>query len=215
MKPMLLIFLSTAIAFGDPQGTAISPSPDNPGSPLFDGKTLNGWTIRKGEEPWWKVENGAIIGGSLDKPIPHNTFITLPKRYGDFELRLKVKVEGQKPNAGIQIRSERIPKHHEMIGYQADVGIGYWGKLYDESRRKKIIGEYVSKASAKAVKDGWNDYRIRCEGPRIRLWLNGILTVDYTEKEKDIPLTGLIALQAHAGKPFLVHYKDIEIEELD
>lgn len=183
-------------------------------APLFNGKSLDGWEVRKGEEQWWKVTDGAIVGGSLEKPIPHNTFITLPERYTNFELRLKVKVEGEKPNAGIQIRSERIPNHHEMIGYQADIGVGYWGKLYDESRRKKIIGDYVSKAAAKAVKEGWNDYRIRCEGPRIRLWLNGVLTVDFTEKDNSIPLTGLIALQTHGGKPFQVHYKDLEIEEL-
>lgn len=208
MKPTLLLLLSAALALGEPP-----PKPES-ATPLFNGKSLEGWEIQKGEEPWWKVENGAIIGGSLNKSVPHNTFITLPKRYGDFELRLKVKTEGAKPNAGIQIRSERIPNHHEMIGYQADIGVGYWGKLYDESRRRKIIGDYVNDAAAKAVKDGWNTYRIRCEGPRIRLWLNGILTVDFTEADKAIPLTGLIALQAHGGKPFQVHYKDIRIEEL-
>ena len=184
--------------------------------PVFDGKSLNGWKAQKGEEGWWKVEDGAIVGGSLEKPVPHNTFITFAKRYGNFEMRLKVKLEGgDKANAGIQVRSERIPNHHEMIGYQADLGQHYWGKLYDESRRKKVIGDYVSDEAAKAKKPGWNDYRIRCEGPRIRLWLNGILTVDYTEKDKAIPLTGLIALQAHSGPPFQVHYKDITIEELD
>jgi hypothetical protein len=214
MRALLLLIISTAVAIGEPQRGGTSPPPYNPATQLFDGKSLDGWSIQEGEEQWWKVENGSIIGGSLEKPIPHNTFISLPKHYGNFELRLQVKVEGNKPNAGIQIRSERIPNHHEMIGYQADVGIGYWGKLYDESRRKKVIGDYVSEESAKAVKDGWNDYRIRCEGPRIRLWLNDILTVDYTEEEKDIPLIGLIALQAHSGKPYLVHYKDIEIEEL-
>lgn len=181
---------------------------------LFDGKSLDGWEIRKGEEEWWRVEDGFIVGGSLERKIPKNTFITAPRRYANFELSLEVKVTGKKPNAGIQIRSERIPDHHEMIGYQADVGPGWWGKLYDESRRRKVIGDYVSEEAATAVKDGWNIYRIRCEGPRVRLWLNGILTVDYEEKDPKIPRTGLIGLQTHSGAPFEVRYRKIKIEAL-
>ena len=41
----------------------------------------------------------------------------------------------------MQFRTKRIPKHHEVIGYQADIGQGYWGALYDESRRNKVLGQ--------------------------------------------------------------------------
>ena len=50
-------------------------------------------------------------------------------------MRLKFKAIGKGVNGGIQIRSRRIPNHHEMIGYQADIADGYWGALYDELRR--------------------------------------------------------------------------------
>lgn len=43
--------------------------------------------------------------------------------YGDFELRLEAKLVGPGENAGIQFRSERIPNHHEVIGYQCDMGL--------------------------------------------------------------------------------------------
>ena len=62
--------------------------------------------------------------------------------------------------------------------------------------------------------DEWNDYVIRAEGPRIRLWLNGTLTVDFTEKEENIERTGIIGLQVHGGGKTKVYYKDIIIEEL-
>ena len=101
-----------------------------------------------------------------------------------------------------------------MIGYQVDMARGYWGKIYDESRRRRVIGNHISPEAAKAVKEGWNDYRIRCEGPRIQVWLNGIKTVDFTEKDASIPLEGLIALQAHSGAPFEASYRKIMIEEL-
>ena len=44
---------------------------------LFDGKTLKGWNVNKGEEKWWKVADGTIEGGSLTEHVPHNTFCVL------------------------------------------------------------------------------------------------------------------------------------------
>jgi len=62
--------------------------------------------------------------------------------------------------------------------------------------------------------DDWNDYRIRCEGPHIQIWLNGLLTVDYTEPDTAIPQEGKIGLQVHGNGKTLASYKDIVIEEL-
>jgi len=186
--------------------------------PLFDGKSLDGWQVNKGEEKWWRVANGTIEGGSLTETIPHNTFLTSAKSYQNFELRLKMKITPVKGgvNSGVQIRSARMPNHHEMIGYQADAGGTIWGKLYDESRRNKFIGESKDvEAVKKAVKPtGWNEYRIRCEGPRIRTWLNGVASVDFTEKDGGIPLDGYIGLQVHGGGTLTVQFKDITILEL-
>lgn len=166
---------------------------------------------------WWKVEGGVILAGSPTEKVTHNTFASSKRRYANFELSLQVKLtahQSKNPNAGIQIRSERVPNHHEMIGYQVDMARGYWGKIYDESRRKKVIGDHLTPDAAKAVKVGWNEYRILCEGPRIQVWLNGIKTVDFTEKNERIPLEGLIALQAHSGAPFEASYRKIAIKEL-
>ncbi len=183
--------------------------------PLFDGKTLAGW---EGDtEKTWRVEDGAIVGGSLEAVVPRNEFLCTTKTYGDFELKVKFKLLGDRKlaNAGVQFRTKRIPNHHEVIGYQADIGQQYWGALYDESRRKKVLAQPTKEVLDKIVKhEDWNDYVIRCEGPRIRLWLNGTLTVDYTEKEENIDRTGIIGLQIHGGGKAKVYYKDIVIEEL-
>ena len=183
--------------------------------PLFNGKDLAGW---EGEtKKTWRVEDGAIVGGSLDETVPRNEFLCTTKSYGDFELKLKFKLLGDRKqaNAGVQFRTKRIPKNHEVIGYQADIGQVYWGALYDESRRNKILAGPTKEVMDKIVKqEDWNDYVIRCEGPRIRLWLNGTLTVDYTEKDDKIERTGIIGLQIHGGAKAKVLYKDIAIEEL-
>jgi hypothetical protein len=179
---------------------------------LFDGKTLAGW---EGDTKVFRVENGAIVGGSLDKPVPHNDFLCSTAEYGDFELRLKFKLVGQGGNAGVQIRSRRIPNHFEVKGYQADLGDNYWGALYDESRRNKVLVAPKAEDVAKFLKrDDWNDYRIRCEGKHIQLWINGQQTVDYTEPDDSIEQTGIIGLQIHGGGPSQASYKDIEIKKL-
>ena len=184
------------------------------GVSLFDGKTFTGW---EGNLDWFRIEDGAIVAGSLQKAAPRNEFLCTTKEYRDFELRLKVKLLGNpaQANAGIQIRSRRIPNHHEMIGYQADMGQQYWACLYDESRRNKILAQPEAETLKTALKPGqWNDYVIRCEGRRIQLWLNGVQTVDYTETDEAIEQTGLIGVQIHSGPPTEAWYKDIQIVEI-
>jgi hypothetical protein len=103
---------------------------------IFDGKTLEGWD---GDTSVFRVEKESIIGGQLKDKIPHNFFLSSKEEYSDFELTLEFRLIGEGTNAGVQLRSNRIPDHHEMIGYQADLGQNYWGALYDESRRNKIL----------------------------------------------------------------------------
>jgi hypothetical protein len=181
---------------------------------LFDGKTLTGW---EGDEKTWRVEDGAIVGGSLDVVVPRNEFLCTSKTYGDFELKLKFKLLGDKDkaNAGVQFRTKRIPKHHEVIGYQADIGKGYWGALYDESRRAKVLAGPKAEDAEKLIKaDDWNEYTIRAQGQWIQLWLNGTKTVNFIEKDAKIEAIGIIGLQVHGGAKSKVLYKDITLEEL-
>ena len=183
---------------------------------LFDGKTFAGW---EGDTTTtWRIEDGAIVGGSFIETVPHNNFLTTKESYDDFVLRLKFKLQSKEgfKNAGIQFRSQRLADPaHEMIGYQADLGPGYYGALYDESRRKEVLMGPDSLAVSRLVKaDQWNDYEIRAEGRHIQLFLNGQKTVDYTEPDTSIPQEGLIGLQIHGGGKTVVAYKDLVLEEL-
>jgi len=196
---IVLVFTSVTLAAVKPQS-------------LFDGKSFAGW---EGNLKIFRIEDGAIVGGSMGAALPNNEFLCTTKRYSDFELRAKFKVAGERVNAGIQFRSERIPNNHEVIGYQADIGQNYWGALYDESRRNKILVSPNADELNKALKrDDWNEYVIRAEGKRIRLTINGYQTVDYTETDDTIKQTGLICLQIHSGPPSEARYKDITIEDL-
>jgi hypothetical protein len=179
---------------------------------LFDGKSLTGW---EGSTRNFRIEDGAIVGGSLKEKVPRNEFLMTTKQYGDFELKLKFKLLGKGANAGVQFHSRRIPNHHEVRGYQADLGDGWWGSLYDESRRnKKLAGPDPKEAERIVKRDAWNDYRIRAEKGWIRLWINDTLTVNYHEKDKSIDQKGYIGLQIHGGPPSEAWYKDIQLVEL-
>ncbi len=207
---MLLIgSLTSLLAYAD------SPKEDG-FTPLFDGKTLKGW---EGKQGMFRVEDGAVVAGTLKEKIPNNEFLCTEKTYKNFELRLKAKLVGEGANAGVQFRTKRIPNHHEVSGYQCDMGLmgkdNIWGSLYDESRRKKFLVIGPQEAVQKAVKlNDWNDFVIRCEGPHIQLWVNGVQTVDYTEKEEGIEDSGIIALQIHGGPASEASYRDVRIKEL-
>ncbi len=192
--------------------TELSAGASEPAESLFDGRTLQGW---EGNKRIFRIEDGAIVGGTLKARIAHNEFLCTEREFSDFDLKLKFKITGEKVNAGVQFRSRRIPNHFEVIGYQADLGQQYWGCLYDESRRKKILAEPDRSELEKVLKrDDWNEYRIRAQGPRIQLWINGYQTVDYAEPDDKIERRGIIGLQIHAGPPSEAWYKDIMIQEL-
>lgn len=178
---------------------------------LFDGETLNGW---EGNEDYFRVEHGAIVGGTTAAPIPRNEFLCSEESYGDFEMELQFRL-GEGVNSGVQIRSERIPGSHETIGYQADLGAGYWGAIYDESRRNRVLLAPRDSLIERILDPtGWNHYRILAQGPRIQLFINGERTVDYTETEPDIAQSGVICLQIHSGPPGEVRFRELRIREL-
>lgn len=184
---------------------------------LFDGRTLDGWDF---DPAIWRVEDGVITGGSTTDKIPKNFFISTQRSFQNFELKLKIKCSGDPKtgliNSGIQIRSVRDGT--AMAGYQIDCGAGWFGKIYDEHRRNKVIWSPTPEQQAaldKAIDTfGWNEYTIRAEGPRIQTWINGVLCIDYTETDPNIALDGHIGPQVHSGGICLVQVKDITVEEL-
>ncbi len=182
---------------------------------LFDGKSFQGW---EGDtQKTFRIEEEAIVAGSLDKMVPRNEFLCTDKEYEDFELKLKFKLEGTEGfvNGGVQFRSSRIPNHHEMIGYQADIGAGYDGALYDESRRKRVLaGPEKEMIKSVLVPNDWNEYKIRCVGNSIKLYVNGKMTVDYTEIEPGIAKKGVIGLQIHGNGKAIIRFKEIELTDL-
>jgi hypothetical protein len=201
MKLLLGLWLAVA-GMGFPQ----------PGfKPLFNGRDLSGWQV---DTPGlWQVRDGALVGkhGGLE----YNDFLRTSQPYRNFELRLKFRLVNGQGNSGVQFRSKPIPGSHEVIGYQADIGEQYWGCLYDESRRKKVLAQAPPESLQGLDKAGWHEYVITAKGNRITQDLDGKRTVDYTEAEPGMDIPGFIALQVHAGPGIEVWFKNVMIRELD
>jgi len=179
-------------------------------SPLFNGKNLDEWNV---DTPGlWSVEKGVIVGRSPG--LKYNDFLRTRKTYKNFILKATFKMTDAtgKANSGIQFRSAPMEGSHEVIGYQADMGEKYWGCLYDESRRKKVLAGPSGAAPWK--KDEWNTYVVTAKGKHITLELNGVKTVEWVETEPGIATSGFIAVQLHSGPAFEMRFKDLQIQVL-
>ncbi|SHJ97512.1 protein of unknown function [Rubritalea squalenifaciens DSM 18772] len=198
--------------------TIATPAEPAKTTSLFNGKDLTGWqTVNPKFTSQWSVVDGIITSGNLQDKIPTNTYLATTKEYEDFEFRCLFRIQGDPKtgliNSGIQYRS--IIKGTKIIGYQADIGNGYWGDIYDEHRRNKALVKADLSVLKKVLNPtGWNSYIIRCKGDHHEIYINGVKTADYVEKDKNIPRKGVIAVQIHSGGAAKVEFQDLTITEL-
>ncbi len=181
------------------QSPLLATAENAPG--LFNGKDLKGW---HGNSQLWSVQNGEIVGQSPG--ISRNEFLVSDYLVRDFKLTVEVMLVDNKGNSGIQFRSQGAGDG-DVKGYQADIGAGWWGKLYEEHGR----GLLWKKGAGSALKSGeWNLYEIEAVGSHVRTWLNGELSVDLDDP--DGAKEGIIALQIHSGGPMEVRFRNLKLE---
>lgn len=183
-----------------PAQTALLATPETLKT-FFNGVDLAGWT---GAGNLWSVDNGEVVGRSPG--LDHNEFLVSDLAAGDFRLRFQVKITGDQANSGVQFRSKPIDGG-EVQGYQADIGVGWWGKLYEEHGRA-ILWDRSGEEHVRA--GDWNDYEIVASGTRVRTYINGQLCVDLDDPAG--ARRGVFALQLHAGPPLEVRYRNFQLE---
>ncbi|UII79434.1 DUF1080 domain-containing protein [Flagellimonas sp. CMM7] len=173
------------------------PKDDTPWVSIFDGKTLEGWTILGGNATY-SVEDNAIVGKTVYNTP--NTFLTSNKNYENFILELEYLVDSTM-NSGIQIRSNSIPEYFDgrVHGYQVEIDPSdrAWSAgIYDEGRRGWLNPLSKNEAAQKAFKQNqWNHYRIEALGDTIKTWINGVPAAYLID---DITSEGFIGLQVHS-----------------
>lgn len=189
------------IYFRQPVQVPMIATPDT-ASLFFNGKDLANWN---GNPEVWRVENGEIVGAT-QTGLKQNDFLKSEFVLDDFRLVFKVKLTLNNANSGVQFRSEPF-EGHEMRGPQADIGAGWWGKLYEENGR----GLLADRAGDAFVKPGdWNTYEILAVGGKIRTAINGQLCTDLDDSK--VARRGVVGLQVHSGGPMEVRFKEFELE---
>lgn len=208
--------------------------------PLFDGKTLNGWSKAALGKARYEVRDGTIYGQTVEGSP--NTFLMSDGQYGDFELEFEVRVHDQL-NSGCQIRSREkteadLDAAEKATGKRPSGGNGL-GRFHgpqveiesSPGQSGYIYGEatgrgWISKApqdkshSHSYVKNGeWNKFRIIAKGPRIQTFINDHQVEDLTDQAiYESHPKGHIGLQVHGIRsgtgPFDVAWRNIRIREL-
>ncbi len=224
MRAVFALCVATPVALvvADEDGKGEKGDKDGGWKPLFDGKTLDGWTQRNGTATY-RVEDGVIVGRTTEGSP--NSFLCTDREYGDFELEFEVKVDNQL-NSGVQIRSQtRGGPKGRVNGPQVEIEAGganggEAGYIYGEAAGGWMTPPEDRKPH-KYFRDGeWNAYRVRAVGPRIRVWLNGARVSDlvHEEKHRTHP-RGFIGLQVHGIRrgtgPFEVRWRNLRIREID
>ncbi len=182
-------------------------------TPLFDGKSLQGWKLCNGKAAY-TVEKGVIVGTTAEGSP--NSFLCTEKSYGDFVLEFEVQVDARL-NSGAQIRSHQNAEGR-VYGYQVEIASeksGVAGGIYDEARRGWLANIAQDPAASKAFKDNqWNKYRVEAMGDHMKVTVNGVAAADLVDS---VDLDGFIALQVHSFKgdsPAQVRWRNLRIQDL-
>lgn len=192
---------------------------------LFDGRSTEGWMNSDGTKPRTQPTDGAL------NPHKAGHYMLVHKRqWGNFSLKLDFKISS-KCNSGVFLRTSSLtPRTGRDVGFNglevaiddtSSAGFHDTGALYDLAKPSRNAMRPVGE---------WNQMMITCQGPVIRVEINGIEVnqVDLSRFEKvgkrpdgtdhkfdvaykDHPLSGYIGLQDH-GSP--CWFKNIKLKPL-
>ena len=178
-------------------------------TPLFDGKSLQGWTALPGGT--WSVENGAIVGRSPKSEKRHGMLLS-DKQYSDFVVTAKFRVLSG--DSGFYFRSERVKSNVSVNGFQVEIDTSQeTGGLYETGGRAWVQKPDLEAVKKRDYKPGeWTSLELRAIGRDIRVKINNVLSAKLT-KDKG-RLKGRFGLQLHGGQNMHVEYKDLQITEL-
>ncbi|MBT6450779.1 MAG: DUF1080 domain-containing protein [Verrucomicrobiales bacterium] len=176
--------------------------------PIFDGKTLRGWTPAPGGK--WEVKDGAIVGTSPKSERRHGILLT-DKQYSNFVVKAKFRVLSG--DSGFYFRAERVKSAVSVHGFQVEVDTSQeTGGLYETGGRAWVhrpTAEVIKKRKYK--KGEWTDLELSAIGRNIVVKINGVVSTEL--KNDKGRLKGHIGLQLHGGQVMHVEYKDIVISE--
>ena len=174
---------------------------------LFNGRDLDGWYVTGDNENGFVVKDRVIEwaekGASALRTV---------RRYGNFILRLDYRIE-EDGNSGVHLRAPRGGRA-SRIGFEAQI-LGDYGKPTTKDSTGSIYDQLPPYINASLPAWEWNSYEILCDGPHVKITLNGYVVQDLNFDDKDELKyrlrDGFIHLTDHGNK---VSYRNIRLKPL-
>jgi hypothetical protein len=187
-------------------------------TPLFNGKTLDGWKLVGGFGPGYVVEDGKIVcppngGGNL----------FTEKEYANFVLRLEFKLSpGGNNGVGLRAPFEGDAAYQGMEIQVLDDPAPQYKDIKPAQHSGSIYAVFAARQGALKPTGEWNSYEITAAGRHVSIKLNDTMVVDAdldTMKDEQIlkQHPGLARKTGHIG--FLGHrshveFRNVRIKEL-
>ena len=210
MRPLAAVFLLATVL--SPAQQPQAPRPDSGWVSLFNGKDLTGWKPVGNEK--WTVEDGAIHGQGASKDYG---YLETERSYESFHLSLRFKCEAS-GNSGVFFHSRFKPGTVDIVGLQAEIDPvighhtgGLYGTLHDGTQGWLVWPAPENETVIRSYE--WNEMLLRVEGNRVRVRLNGVDLIDFTNPRPAFT-SGTIALQLHSGGLGNMRFKDLLIRDL-
>ncbi len=222
MVTQIAVAQATDRAAAGPTGLSAQESADG-FVPIFDGKSLDGWEGIHGDSSSYYVQDGVLICTKTG-----NVHIFTKKEYGNFILRLQIKLDpGGNNGIGLRTKISQAP-HLEGMEIQV-LEDSYYDdgdpiKLKDYQHHGSIYGVVPAKTGQLKPAGQWNDEEIICDGRHVKITLNGTVIVDANLDEVK-PIDGEehpglrdekghIGLHAHGNYGAEVFFRNIRVKEL-
>jgi hypothetical protein len=151
----------------------LQAQPEEGFTPLFDGKTLNGWTIQEGPETAFYVDDGSIV---VHESSGFPTWLRSAKQYENFDFRGEFFIKGWM-DSGIYFHA---PEHGRPMWNGMQI------HLFQQQNEKPMpqsmgaVFPVVAPLKINVKNKGeWNSFRILMDWPRLRVWTNDEVIQDF------------------------------------
>lgn len=140
--------------------------------PLFDGRTLAGWSVQEGPPSAFRVEDGTIL---VDEAANFPAWLRSEKQYENFDFRCDFFLKGWM-NSGVYLHA---PEHGRNTWVGMKINIFHQA---DREPRPESVGSIFPVVPPRAInvknKGEWNSLRVLMEWPRLQVWMNGTVVQD-------------------------------------